>query len=331
VKKIAFFNHKGGVGKTTLTVNIAQALTQLGKRVLLVDADPQCNLTAFYLTESDLDKLLDESSEENGGNTIWSAVRPVVLGRGPIAKIEPFELNDNLFLIAGDVFLSDYEEELSAAWTDSFARKSRGYDVTCAISDCIKNVAKERHIDVVLYDVGPNVGALNRAIILDSDYFITPVAADLFSLRALTTVGKAIARWISDWKTVRGLATDPDKKRLLHGTPIYLGYVTSAFKVSSGAKKANPHQLWENKIASRVSRKVIDELKKVNAHCILEGHGNKIGDVKHFHSLAAKAQEVGLAIGSLKGHVNPGHVAQVQEANTEFLALAKEIVKRSGI
>lgn len=49
VKKIALFNHKGGVGKTTLTVNITDALAESGKTVLLVDADPQCNLTSFYL------------------------------------------------------------------------------------------------------------------------------------------------------------------------------------------------------------------------------------------------------------------------------------------
>lgn len=330
MEKIAFFNHKGGVGKTTLTVNMASALTQLGKRVLLIDADPQCNLTAFYLNELELDQLLDESSEEEGGNTIWSAVRPVVLGRGPIAKIEPFSVDDDLYLIAGDVFLSSYEEELSTAWTDSFARKTRGYDVTCAISDCVAQIAKELEIDVILYDVGPNVGALNRVIILDSDFFITPVAADLFSLRALTTVGKAIARWITDWKTIRGLASNADKKRLLKGTPTYIGYITSAFKVSIGARKANPHQLWESKIASRVSRKVIDELRKVNPNCVLQGP-NKIGDVKHFHSLAAKAQEIGVAIGSLKGHVNAGHNHQVSTANDDFLNLAKEIAKRTGI
>jgi cellulose biosynthesis protein BcsQ len=57
---IALFNHKGGVGKTTLAVNVGEALAGLGLRVLLVDADPQCNLTAFYLDEKQLDELLGE-------------------------------------------------------------------------------------------------------------------------------------------------------------------------------------------------------------------------------------------------------------------------------
>lgn len=55
---LALFNHKGGVGKTTLAVNVTDALVDLGLRVLMVDADPQCNLTAFFLSEKDLDDLL---------------------------------------------------------------------------------------------------------------------------------------------------------------------------------------------------------------------------------------------------------------------------------
>jgi cellulose biosynthesis protein BcsQ len=66
MKTIALFNHKGGVGKTTLTVNVADALVDLGLKVLLIDADPQCNLTSFYLEESQLDTLLAESDDDEG-------------------------------------------------------------------------------------------------------------------------------------------------------------------------------------------------------------------------------------------------------------------------
>jgi cellulose biosynthesis protein BcsQ len=72
MKKIALFNHKGGVGKTTLTVNIADALASAGKRVLLVDADPQCNLTSFYLEEAALEEMLTDSDDDGGnGETLW--------------------------------------------------------------------------------------------------------------------------------------------------------------------------------------------------------------------------------------------------------------------
>jgi len=75
-KRLVFFNHKGGVGKTTLTVNLAYALVEAGKRVLVVDTDPQCSLSSFFLEEQFLDKMLDES-ETSEGNTLWSALRPV--------------------------------------------------------------------------------------------------------------------------------------------------------------------------------------------------------------------------------------------------------------
>jgi cellulose biosynthesis protein BcsQ len=328
--KLALFNHKGGVGKTTLTINVAAALADLGKRVLIVDADPQCNVTAFYLDEKQLDELLGESAEsDEGGRTIWSAVKPVVRGRGGVEDIPLYEVRQNVFLAPGDVLLSEYEEELPAGWTDSFARKERGYDLTCALSDAVDILAAKVKADVVMYDVGPNVGALNRVVLLDCDYFSTPVAADLFSLRALTTVGRSVAKWATDWKTVRSLANG-NAGRLLVGRPTFLGYVASAFKVSSGQRKAQPHSYWEGKIAPRVSKRLVDVLKSANSD-LVSSYPNKLGDVKHFHSLAAKAQEVGLDIGSLRGYVNSGHYPQVDEAAAEFVVLAREIVKRTGI
>lgn len=116
MKKIALFNHKGGVGKTTLTVNIADALADMGKRVLLVDADPQCNLTSFYIDDDRLEELLGESGNPGSEATIWSAIKPVVQGRGGIASVGMWTVgSSNITLFPGDVMLSMYEEELPQA------------------------------------------------------------------------------------------------------------------------------------------------------------------------------------------------------------------------
>lgn len=329
MKTLAIFNHKGGVGKTTLSVNIADAMADLGYSVLLVDADPQCNLTSFFLSEKELDELLGESDDVNGG-TIWSAIKPVVDGKGPIKEIEAYEIRKNLFLCPGDVLLADYEEELPGAWTGSFARKSRDYDVMCALSSAVRGLAAQYEVDLVIYDVGPNVGPLNRTILLDADFFATPVAADLFSLRALATVGRSLARWITDWATVRNLASPADRDLLLRGRPIYLGYITSAYKVASGRAATRPHEYWEAKIAPRVRDRIVADLRKVDPSLVPHG-SNKIGAIKNFQSLAPQAQSSGVAIGKLRGHVNPGCNAQVEEAASEFDHLARELLKRMGL
>ena len=326
---LALFNHKGGVGKTTLAINVSDALVDLGMRVVLVDADPQCNLTAFFLSEKQLDTLLGESDDVNGG-TIWSAIKPVVDGKGDIKDIDLFEINDGLFLCPGDVLLADYEEELPSAWTGSFARKTRDYDVMCALSRAARSMGNKYNADIIIYDVGPNVGPLNRTILLDADFFATPVAADLFSLRALSTVGRSLARWIRDWATVRSLASEAHREELLHGEPVYLGYITSAYKVSSGRVATHPHEYWEARIAPRVRDRIVEDLRKVNPQLVPHGV-NKLAAIKNFQSLAPQAQVSGLAIGKLRGNVNPGYYAQVDEASEQFDALARERVKRMGI
>jgi len=326
MRTLTLFNHKGGVGKTTLTVNLADAFSELGERVLLVDTDPQCNLSAFYLQEKELDEILGESSESESGQTIWSAVEPVVLGRGGIRQIEPVTLGPGLDLLVGDVLLSQYEEELPAAWTESFARKSRGYDVVCALSQAARETAKRIGATLVMHDVGPNVGPLNRTVILDSDFFITPVHTDLYSLRALTTVGRSVARWIVDWSTVRTLASKREQERLLRGSPHYLGYIASAYQ-TYGGRKAQPHEYWERMLPARVKTRVVEELQRVGGSLVSPAPF-KIGDVPDFHSLAASTQEFGVAVGKLRGLVNSGHYPKIDEVRDRFLEIARFILKR---
>jgi hypothetical protein len=181
-----------------------------------------------------------------------------------------------------------------------------------------------------MYDVGPNVGPLNRVVLLDSDYFITPVAADLFSLRALSTVGRAVGKWITDYATIRSLAPT-SYGRLLSGRPIYLGYITSAFKVNVGPRASNPHEHWENKIAPRVASRVVKVLQDIDPKIVPTAGNNKVGGVKHFQGLAPSAQENGVAIGELTGLVNSGYNPSIVEAKRQFHNIATVILTRMGL
>jgi len=236
--RVSVFNHKSGVGKTTLTMNLASALADSGKRVLLVDSDPQCNLTSYLIADDVVDELLDKADSEEG-QTLWSAVQPLSEATGRHKAIKPLATGvENLFLLPGDIRLSEYETDLADFWAQCFQRKPKGFRGTTAVSELVGEVAREWRVDYVFYDSGPNIGALNRSLLLDCDYFIVPVACDLFSLRALKTLGRTLTSWITDWTTISDLA--PEDIYLLNGRPRFLGYVPGGFRVFGGDVAQEP-------------------------------------------------------------------------------------------
>lgn len=114
-KVIVLFNHKGGVSKTTTTYHVGWKLTEYGKKVLLVDGDPQCNLTSLLLGE-----YFDEyyTNSQTSKNNIKDAVKMAFEGKPrPICAIDCFSPTDNsnLFIIPGHMDLSEYDPALSLA------------------------------------------------------------------------------------------------------------------------------------------------------------------------------------------------------------------------
>jgi cellulose biosynthesis protein BcsQ len=121
---------KGGVGKTTLTVNLAAALAENDKKVVLLDTDPQCNLTSYLLQDDVVDELLDNSDSPDG-ETIWSAVKPVVEGDGILRTVKAAKTtSDKCWVIPGDLRLSELEQELGTFWTDCAQGKMKGFKGT---------------------------------------------------------------------------------------------------------------------------------------------------------------------------------------------------------
>src|SRR6266446_2260620 len=219
-KRIAVFNHKGGVGKTTLTANLAAALAESGKRVVLLDSDPQCNLTSYLLQDDVVDELLDNSDNESG-ETMWSAVKPVVEGEGTLRHVKATKTTtENCWLVPGDLRLSELEEELTTFWADCAQGKNKGFKGTAVLSALAHRIAVSQNADFVFYDTGPNIGPLNRAILLDCNYFIVPAGCDVFSVRALRTLGRTLTRWITRWETFSHAT--PDGASLLPGRPRFL-------------------------------------------------------------------------------------------------------------
>jgi cellulose biosynthesis protein BcsQ len=322
--RIAIFNHKGGVGKTTLTVNIADALAALGKRILLVDSDPQGNLTSYLVEESVVDDLLDNADTDNG-QTLWSAVKPVVEATGEVRQIPALERLTNIFLLPGDVRLSEFEQELSPMWSECFQRKQKGFRGTTALSRLVNEAAAQNAVDFVFYDAGPNIGPLNRIILLDCDYFIVPAACDLFSLRALKTLGHTLVTWISDWRTILELA--PDDMYLLPGMPRFLGYIPQRYRVWGG-RPASDYLKYIPRIEKSIGSDVVGVLKQADPNLVPgSATGNQLGQVKDFGRLAAAAQSEGVPIKDVKSAAITAE--ERAEAELAFRDIAQRILERA--
>lgn len=319
--RLAIFNHKGGVGKTTITVNVASSIANMGKKVLLVDSDPQCNLTSYSVENSVVNYLLDHSDDDDG-QTLWSALKPIVEATGDVKFITPIELANNLYLLPGDIRLAEFEQELNPLWGECLQRKMKGFRGTTGLSKLVNQLVGQYHFDFVFYDSGPNIGALNRAILLDCDFFAIPAACDLFSLRAITTLGHTLRSWLIDWATIVELA--PDGIYLLPGKPKLLGYIPQRFRIYSG----QPTTEFANflpQIEKQVYSDVVTLLRRVDPTLAPYGMGQlKLGEIKDFSSLATASQVRGVPISDV------GTVAQMEMAREAFTELSVRIVERTS-
>lgn len=318
---LTLFNHKGGVGKTTLTVNLAYSLASLGKRVLLVDSDPQCNLTSYLVEAEVVDNLLDQS-EGASGRTIWSALRPLLGSGGTVSKVESFERSEDVYLLAGDIRLSEFEIALQQSWVDCLQRKFRGFTETSALSDLATRCARDIGADYILYDVGPNIGPLNRAILLGCDFFIVPAACDYFSTRALKTLGHTVVNWIKDWDIVSRLA--PNGVPLLPGRPQYLGFVLQRFRMYGG-ELTSGHKEYARELEKRSFSEIVAVLRDMDP-ALARGSAStfNLGQIKDFATIAVMAQNQGKPIFG----VDNGSPYLKDEARQAFLRLAQKIETR---
>lgn len=323
-KRLAIYNHKGGVGKTTLTINLGAALAERGLRVLLIDSDPQCNLTSYLVEESVVDDLLDKS-ETDEGRTVWTALKPIDEGSVAIRVVEPYETKtDGLFYLPGDLFLSTFEVHLATSWAETYARRMRGYNEVTALSQLVNELAGRLKADFVLYDSGPNVGPLNRVIMLDCDFFIIPAACDLFSLRALKTLGLTLERWIKDWKTIKTLA--PDDIYLLHGEPRFLGYIAQRFRVYGG-KVTQAYREFLPRLEKSIQTEIVARLNRIDPTLVPERlRSLRLGEIKDFASLAIASQSQGVPLWDVKG----GRVSEKKGALSAFRALADNVIAQIG-
>ena len=282
--------------------------------------DPQCNLTSYLLSDDVVDELLNSSNNPNG-QTLWSAVRPVLDNTGIGRLVDPISVGD-IALLPGDIRLSEFEEFLGDAWADSFKRRLGALRATASISDLISHLSRQRTFDFVFYDTGPNIGPLNRILLLDSDFFIVPVACDLFSVRALSTLGQTIKKWVLDAETIASIA--PDDVTLLKGAPAFLGYIPQRFKVY-GQSMTKEASSYLRKIKGRIDQDISSVLRALRKDLAPGKSANPVlGQVPDIATLVQRAQGEGVAIWDC----SVPDAKTKETAKASFVKLASEVVKK---
>jgi cellulose biosynthesis protein BcsQ len=331
---LTFFNNKGGVGKTSLVYHLAWMYAKLQKRVVAVDLDPQANLTAAFLTEDQIEVLWEKQSP---GSTIYDCVRPLT-DVGDIIQPELQNISANLFLIPGAVELSGFEDTLSEVWPKSMNDNNlyRPLRILSSFWQIMQMAAEKVSAEIILVDVGPNMGAINRSVLLAADYVVIPLGADLFSLQGLKNLGPTLRSWREGWnKRLTNWEVSLSRKDypefiLPGGNMQVLGYLCQQYGVRMD-RPTLAYDKWVQKIP-RTYREAV-ELDDITANVQQQNDHFCLGTIKHYRSLVPMAQEhrkpifeLSSADGAIGSHANA-----VVTARNDFKLLAEKLAGKMSI
>lgn len=327
VKKIAFFNHKGGVSKTTSVFNVAWTLAEMGKRVLMVDTDPQCNLTGFVLGSS-----FETYYKDNPSETIKHALEPAFESKPKMITSIPciVSKHENLFLLPGDITFSEYDVTLGLAQELSQSVPAL-HNVPGAINFLLEEQAKDLNADYIIIDMSPSLSSVNQNLLMLSDAFIVPTAPDYFSLMAIRSLALTIPRWIA-WKqqflNLQKLHK-PDYE-YPSGVPTFLGYVVQKYRKIYGAPTSG-FQAWIDQIEQNVNEILIPALESNGAKCCHNEHA--IASISDFNTLMPKSQTYSKPVYALSDseiNLSGAALQQAQDSQVEFkkqfIKIAEQII-----
>jgi cellulose biosynthesis protein BcsQ len=323
---IAFFNNKGGVGKTSMVYHLSWMFADRGLRIVATDLDPQANLTAAFLDEDRLEQVLPSNGHPL---TVFGALQPLKRGTGDIADPHVEPIAERLGLILGDMALSTFEDQLSEVWPKCMDRDERSFRVISAFWRIMQNAGERHQADAILVDLGPNLGAINRAALIASDFVVVPLGPDLFSIQGLQNLGPALRRWRGEWQ--ERVARNPVADLALPvGRIAPLGYVVLRHSIRLD-RPVKAFDRWIAKIPATYAESVLESQAAVASS--IDNDPNCIAKLKDYRSLMPLAQEARKPMFHLKAADGAlgAHTYAVADASKDFKAVAIRIAKDAGL
>ncbi|TKC96419.1 ParA family protein [Polyangium fumosum] len=341
-KVLALFNHKGGVSKTTTAFNLGWAISQRNKKVLLVDADSQCNLTGLVLGFQE-DDAFEQFYQASPYSNISGLIAP--LFNSQPAPIQHAQLAatryPNLSLLAGHIDLSEIETQLAVALTTAASLRALK-NLPGAVSAIIRDVAQQNQIDLVLLDMSPAVGALNECLLMGSDFFIIPTMPDYFCKQAIHSLAKVIPRWNTEVQQFR----DPSLSYPIPTQPPrFMGIISQKYRPRGGAPGAG-FQRWINRIKESVDSALVPALTPLQmaiapAQFQAAGPGDtpyNLINISDFNTLVTQSQKHSVPVPDLsdaqierQGMVLDNMRVSRNEFRNIFFQLADSVIALTGI
>lgn len=271
MKTISIFNNKGGVGKTTLSFHLAHALSEMGKRVLMIDADPQCNLTLYSLPQEKIIKIWDQEDSYiedfkyavenqksldvfNDARSLHFYLKPAEDGVESIHEesAKPVRLRDNLHLVPGRLSFHSFEERLVFNWQGIFSENPVSIRLATSIRSLAHRLDEFNSYDYGIIDTSPSLGRLNRLIISTSDVFVIPCTPDLFSLYGIKNIGSALASWQDEYSKLRTVLKPRNLEKFPKRSAEFAGYV-----IVNARKRSDSANEWQlSKAAYRYAQQI---------------------------------------------------------------------------
>lgn len=316
-KKIAMFNHKGGVSKTTTTFNLAWKLTELGKRVLIIDTDPQCNLTGLCLSLTH-DANFEDFYTRSGITNLKEALDPVFSGTPnqlQPANCYEFPYRKGLFLLPGHINVSDFDVSISIAQELTGSLKLV-QNIPGAINHLLEITSVHYKFDYILIDMSPSVSATNANLLMLSDYFIIPCSPDYFCNMAISSLTAVLPSWNATYSNIK---THPAFKDALYKFPLtipkFIGTIQQRYRPRNG-EPAKSFQSWIDIINQNVINRLVPALRE-NDMIIDEAKFSQIASPKEPYNITNISDFNSL-------------IAQSQKHNTPIYCLTDAQIEQSG-
>lgn len=284
MKIISVFNNKGGVGKSTLSFHLGKALGLMGKRVLFVDLDPQCNLTISAIREGELEKIwqeedayIDDFEDARRKNpedfsriisetrSIHFLLKPSEDGVNDIESLPPAKcVGDNVYMIPGRLSIHQFENRISERWSGLYQSDNLSIRTITYIRRLCERYADMLNVDFVLVDTSPSLGILNKTIISTVDGFIIPAQPDMFSLYGIRNIGNSLELWGKELNVIYRLISEEKREKFPKKFVQFLGYTLYNAKKYEGDNEyqlADAHYSYAKRIPQIINQYIKEDNK----------------------------------------------------------------------